>query len=153
MGAGLPFRLFVIVIVIAIAAQSLGLPAPDRTTTYLNGAWQIENSKDARAISVIWNQKAPLPVVAHSAGPGFPHVDEFDSRMLIRNRVRRGNLPKSTNVNNAGLSQQAPNRFWCRRAFEVTELKSGIVRIETAAGRTPLPRASESTELWEWTVA
>jgi hypothetical protein len=125
MGAGLPFRLLVIVIVIAIAAQSLCLPAPDRTTLSLNGAWQIENSKDARALPVIWNQKAPLSGMAHSADPAFPHVNEFDSRKLIRNRVSQGNLAKNTNVHNAGVSQQGSNSFRYRHAFEVTELNNG----------------------------
>lgn len=87
MGAGLPFRL--LVIVIAIAFQSLCLPAPDRTTISLNGTWQIKDSIDARAIPFVWNHKAPVPGLAHSADPAFPHVDEFDSGMLIRNRGRR----------------------------------------------------------------
>src|SRR5215471_5486332 len=131
MGAGLPFKL--LIIVVAIATQSVCLRAADRTTISLNGTWQIEDSKDPAVIPVAWNHKTPVPGLAHSAEPAFPHVDEFDSRMLIQNRVSQGNLPKDANVNNAGLSQQGRNWFWYRRAFDVTELKSvAILRINKA---------------------
>jgi hypothetical protein len=131
MGGGLPSKF--LIIVVAIAAQSVCLQASDRTTISLNGTWQIEDSKDAQAIPVEWKHKAPVPGLAHSAEPGFPHVDEFDSRMLIQNRVSQGNLPKDANVNSAGLSQQGRNWFWYRRGFEVTELKSvAILRINKA---------------------
>src|SRR6516165_8262039 len=113
MGGGLPSKF--LIIVVAIAAQSVCLQASDRTTISLNGTWQIEDSKDAQAIPVEWKHKAPVPGLAHSAEPGFPHVDEFDSRMLIQNRVSQGNLPKDANVNSAGLSQQGRNWFWYRR--------------------------------------
>src|SRR5215470_18540023 len=131
MGAGLPSKL--LVIVIAIAAQSVCWGATDRTTLSLDGPWQIGDSKDAAAIPVVWNHKAPVPGLAHSAEPAFPHVDEFDSRMLIQNRVSQGNLPKDANVNNAGLTQQGRNWFWYRRTFEISELKSAaILRINKA---------------------
>src|ERR1700758_4406983 len=99
MGAGVSFRL--LFIVFAIAAQSLCLCAADRTTISLNGKWQLEDSKDATAVPVVWNHKVPVPGLAHSAEPAFPHVDEFDSRMLIQNRVSQGSLQKDANVNNA----------------------------------------------------
>ncbi|PWT81370.1 MAG: hypothetical protein C5B58_09920, partial [Acidobacteria bacterium] len=131
MGAGLPFKL--LVTMVAIAAQPLLLRATDRTTISLNGSWEIEDSMDAVGIPVVWNHKAPVPGLAHSADPGFPHVDEFDSRMLIQNRVSQGNLPKNANVNDAGMSRQGRNWFWYRRAFQLTELKSvAILRINKA---------------------
>src|SRR5215468_10045613 len=98
MGPSFPFKLFVIAIV--IAAQSVCLRATDRTTISLNGTWQIEDTKDAAVIPVVWNHTAPVPGLAHSAEPAFAHVDEFDSRMLIQNRVSQGSLPKDANVNN-----------------------------------------------------
>ena len=131
MGTGLPLRLLIIVTV--VATQSRCLHATDRTTISLNGTWQIEDSRDDATTPVVWNHKAPVPGLAHSAEPAFPHVDEFDSRMLIQNRVSQGNLPKDANVNNAGVTQQGRNWFWYRRAFEVTELKSvAILRINKA---------------------
>src|SRR5215472_14154903 len=131
MGGGLPSKL--LVFVIAIAVQPVCLWATDRTTISLNGTWQIEDSKDAAAIPVVWNHKAPVPGLAHSAEPAFAHVDEFDSRLLIQNRVSQGNLPKNANVSNAGVLQQGRNWFWYRRAFEVTELKSvAVLRINKA---------------------
>ena len=157
MGAGLPFRLLIILIVmvIAIAAQSPCLPAPDRTTISLNGNWQIETSKDARAIAVVWNQKASLPGLTHSADRAFPHVHEFDSRMLRRKRLSQGqgSLAKITTVNNAGLWLQGRKRF-CTGARFLAELKSAaILRTTAAAGSRSLPAPVGEHRLGSGTVA
>src|SRR5215472_16703477 len=107
MGGGLPSKL--LVFVIAIAVQPVCLWATDRTTISLNGTWRIEDSKDATKIPVVWNHKAPVPGLAHSAEPAFAHVDEFDSRMLILNIVSQGSLPKDADVNSRGVTQQGRN--------------------------------------------
>jgi len=107
--------------------------AADRTTLSLDGTWQIEDSKEADAIPVSWHHKVPVPGLAHSSEPGFPQVDQFDSRMLIQNRVAQGKLPKSALVSSAGVSRQERNWFWYRRTFEVTGMKSvAILRINKA---------------------
>jgi len=121
------------VILIGVAALTLCLWATDRTTISLNGTWQIEDSKDVKAIPVAWSHKVPVPGLAHSAEPAFPQVDQFDSRMLIQNRVSQGKLPKSALVYNAGVARQERNWFWYRRPFEVFETKSvAILRINKA---------------------
>ena len=121
------------VILIGVAALTLCLWATDRTTISLNGTWQIEDSKDVEAIPVAWSHKVPVPGLAHSAEPAFPQVDQFDSRMLIQNRVSQGKLPKSALVYNAGVARQERNWFWYRRPFEVFETKSvAILRINKA---------------------
>jgi beta-galactosidase len=121
------------VIFTAVAAPTLSLRATDRTTISLNGAWQIEDSKDAEAIPVAWNHTVPVPGLAHSAEPAFPQVDQFDSRMSIQNRVGEGKLPKTAIVYNAGVSRQERNWFWYRRTFEVSDRKSvAILRINKA---------------------
>src|SRR5262249_11657194 len=48
--------------------------ASQRTTISLDGTWDIEDSKDPDAIPTVWNHKAPVPGLAHSAQPDFPHV-------------------------------------------------------------------------------
>src|ERR1700687_128478 len=121
------------VMLAAVAAPSLSLGATGRTTISLNGTWQIEDSKDAEAIPVAWNHKVAVPGLAHSAEPAFPQVDQFDSRMLIQNRVGQGKLPKTAIVYNAGVSRQERNWFWYRRTFEVSDPKSvAILRINKA---------------------
>jgi beta-galactosidase/beta-glucuronidase len=121
------------VILATLATPTLSLGATSRTTISLNGKWQIEDSRDGEAIPVSWNHKVAVPGLAHSAEPAFPQVDQFDSRMLIQNRVSQGKLPKTALVYNAGVSRQERNWFWYRRTFEVSETKSAaILRINKA---------------------
>src|SRR5467141_1665757 len=130
MNAHLLFKSFVILT--AMAAPTF-LWASDRTTISLDGTWQIEDSKEAEAIPVVWNHKVPVPGLAHSAQPAFPQVDQFDSRMVIQNRVANGKLPKSAIVFNAGVSRQNRNWFWYHRAFEVPATSSvATLRINKA---------------------
>src|SRR5580765_8624827 len=124
------FHSFIIVIA---ASSTASLWAIDRTTISLNGTWQIEDSRDADAMPVSWKHRVPVPGLAHSAEPAFPQVDQFDSRMLIQNRVSQGKLPKSALVYNAGVARQERNWFWYRTTFEVSETKSvAILRINKA---------------------
>ncbi len=131
MNTGLFFKSIVI---LSIASSlPLFLWGTERTTISLNGTWDIEDSKDAEAIPIVWNHKAPVPGLAHSAQPAFPQVDQFDSRMVIQNRVANGKLPKSAIVYNAGVSRQDRNWFWYRRTFEVPATSSvAILRINKA---------------------
>jgi beta-galactosidase len=115
------------------AAFPLPLRAAERTTVSLNGTWDIEDSRDAEAIPVVWTHKVPVPGLAHSAQPAFPQVDEFDSRMGIQNRVGEGKLPTSAIVYNAGASRQDRNWFWYRRTFDVSATSGvAILRINKA---------------------
>ena len=109
-----------LVILTAVAVPTLSLWATGRTTISLNGMWQIEDSKDAEAIPVAWKHKVAVPGLAHSAEPAFPQVDQFDSRMVIQNRVGQGKLPKTATVYNAGVSRQERNWFWYHRTFDVS---------------------------------
>jgi hypothetical protein len=120
-------------IIILSLAAAVPLWGTDRTTISLNGTWEIEDSKEAETIPVAWNHKAPVPGLAHSAQPGFPQVDQFDSRMVIQNRVANGKLPKSAIVFNAGVSRQDRNWFWYHRTFEVpATISVAILRINKA---------------------
>src|SRR5258708_17830996 len=110
MSARFLFKSFVILT--AVAASTLSLRATDRTTISLNGTWQIEDSKEPEAIPVAWNHRVPVPGLAHSAEPASPRVDQFDSRVLIQNRISQGKLPKSAIVYSAGVSRQERNWFW-----------------------------------------
>src|ERR1700730_13662343 len=101
------------VVLTAVVSGTLSLRASDRTTISLNGIWQVEDSKEAEAMPVVWNHKVPVPGLAHSAEPAFPQVDQFDSRMLLQNRVSQGN-PNSATVYNAVVSRQERNWLWYR---------------------------------------
>ncbi|HTE89157.1 MAG TPA: glycoside hydrolase family 2 TIM barrel-domain containing protein [Terriglobales bacterium] len=128
-------RLFkcLIAIVCLAAAFSLPLRAAERTSLSLDGTWDIEDSREPEAIPTAWNHSAPVPGLAHSAQPGFPHIDEFDSRQLILNQARDGKIPASAIVHNAGVSRQERNWFWYRRTFEVAALrKVAMLRINKA---------------------
>lgn len=123
--------------ILATLAAAIVLPltlrAAERTTIPLDGTWDIEDSKEPETIPAAWKHKAPVPGLAHSAQPAFPHADEFDSRMLIQNRVRAGKQPKSAIVFDAGVSHQDRNWFWYHRTFDVPVLRSvAILRINKA---------------------
>lgn len=123
----------IVVLLVALTTSSLLLRAAERTTISLDGTWDIEDSKEPEIIPAAWNHKAPVPGLAHSAQPAFPHVDEFDSRMLIQNRVAAGKLPRSAIVFNAGVPHQARNWFWYRRTFEVPKVRQVVIlRINKA---------------------
>jgi beta-galactosidase/beta-glucuronidase len=131
MSTGLLFKSIVILSI--GAALPLSLWSAERTTISLNGTWDIEDSRDDNAIPSIWNHKVRVPGLAHSAQPAFPQVDQFDSRMVIQNRIANGKLPKSAIVFSAGVSRQDRNWFWYHRAFEVPATSSvATLRINKA---------------------
>ena len=129
-----PGRVLKWMVVLAVsAAMPVCLSAAERTTISLDGTWDIADSKEADAIPSLWNHQAPVPGLAHSAQPGFPKVDQFDSRLLIQNRVSNGKLPESAIVTNAGVSRQERNWFWYRRTFELSAIRSvAILHINKA---------------------
>ncbi len=103
--------------VLLLAVLPLG--AAERTVVSLDGEWQITDSKAPLPLPAKFDHTAPVPGLAHSSKPGFPDVDEFDSRQVIQNRVSKGMAPKSALVRNAGVSRQARDYFWYRRSFDV----------------------------------
>jgi hypothetical protein len=126
-------RLKYAVAAVLFAAILSPLKAAQRTVISLDGTWEIEDSKDPDAIPLKWTHQVPVPGLAHSAQPGFPHVDEFDSRQLILNRARDGKVPRSAIVQTAGVSRQDRNYFWYRRTFDVSRLRDvASLRINKA---------------------
>jgi beta-galactosidase/beta-glucuronidase len=122
-----------LILISAVAATLPFARAVERTTISLDGNWDIEDSIEADSIPVAWKHKAPVPGLAHSAQPAFPHVDEFDSRMLIQNRVGDGKLPESAMVSNAGVARQGRNWFWYHTTFDVPALRRvAVLRINKA---------------------
>jgi len=89
-----------------------------RTVLSLDGTWDIADSVSPDTPPTAFTHKVPVPGLAHSAQPLFPDVDLFDSREIIANRVRRGELPESANVTTAGVSRQQRNYFWYRTTFD-----------------------------------
>ncbi len=98
--------------------------AAQRTTLSLDGQWDIADSVDGGKLPAAYSHKAPVPGLAHSAVPAFKDVDEFESRQLIQNRVRKGLAPASALVSNAGVSRQERRWFWFRRRFDVPAVRS-----------------------------
>jgi beta-galactosidase len=122
------FRLVILAAIILPLAR-----AKDRITIPLDGTWDIEESQNSGQIPKMWNHKAPVPGLAHSAQPAFPHVDEFSSKMLILNLIRNGKQPGSGVAFAAGISHQGRNWFWYRRTFSIPETRRvAILRINKA---------------------
>lgn len=121
------------VLILAAIVLPVAVRAQDRTAISLDGTWDIEDSRDPGQIPTVWNHKAPVPGLAHSAVPAFPHVDEFSSKMFIPNLIRHGMQPGSGTTFPAGISHQDRNWFWYRRTFSVPDPRRvAILRINKA---------------------
>jgi hypothetical protein len=106
---------------------AIPLCAAERTTISLDGQWDIADSAEA------YTHHGPVPGLAHSATPPFKDVDQFESRQLIQNRVKRKLAPESALVTTAGVSHQDRTYFWYRRRFEVSTLRGvATLRINKA---------------------
>ena len=104
-----------------------------RTVLSLDGTWDIADSVSPDTPPTAFTHKVSVPGLAHSAQPAFPDVDLFDSREIIANRVRRGELPESANVTTAGVSRQQRNYFWYRTTFDPrSKQANAILKINKA---------------------
>jgi beta-galactosidase len=105
----------------------------ERKTVSLDGIWDVADSVSATAIPTEFGHKGPVPGLVHSSIPSFPDVDQFDSREHIINLVRRGDLPHTAIVNNAGVPHQNRNYFWYRTSFTPGVTKAvAILKINKA---------------------
>jgi beta-galactosidase/beta-glucuronidase len=135
----LSFRRWLLLLATVLLTQ-LPLQGAHRVLISLDGTWEIEDSREAGVIPMAWRHHVPVPGLAHLADPPFEHVDEFDSRQLILNRVQDGKMPKSAIVHNAGVARQDRNWFWYRRTFKVPELR--------AVARLRINKAQFGTAVW-----
>ena len=91
-----------------------------RTTLSLNGQWDVQDSIGSDDRPQQYAHTAPVPGLAHSAGPAFADVDQFQSRELLSNLVRKGMYAQADydRLGTAkGISHQARNYFWYRKTF------------------------------------
>ena len=83
-----------------------------------------------------------MPGLAHSASPGFPDVDQYQSRELLANLVRQGRYLESDydQLGAArGISHQKRNYFWYRKTFTVPAKDAvAILKVNKAQFRTVL---------------
>ncbi|MFN7996444.1 MAG: glycoside hydrolase family 2 TIM barrel-domain containing protein [Bryobacteraceae bacterium] len=105
----------------------------ERVTLSLDGSWQIEDSVAPDAIPREWHHSVPVPGLAHLAQPAFPDVDEYDSKEVLVNRVKKGKAPESALTDGPGTSRQERNYFWYTRAFRTGVRKQvAILRVNKA---------------------
>ncbi len=124
---------------LALLAASISLPAPaQRVAVLLDGVWEVEESVEPDRMPSGFGHRGPVPGLANLARPAFPDVDLFDSRELVWNRVRRGQLPESALTDKVGVARQRRNYFWYRRSFrapakrDVATLKINKAQFGTA---------------------
>lgn len=91
----------------------------ERVVVPLDGQWQIADSLAPDAIPTQFDRVVPVPGLANLAQPAFEDIDRFDSRELIWNLVRRGELPKDALTRAVGIPRQKRNYLWYRRTFTV----------------------------------
>ena len=70
--------------------------SPQRITMSLDGTWSVAESAGPDEMPRTYGHQGPVPGLTNLARPAFAGVDQFDSRELLHNRIRRGELPKST---------------------------------------------------------
>jgi beta-galactosidase len=118
---------------LAFLAGAAILPA-QRVTVSLNGTWNITDSVGAEDVPRAFPHTVPVPGLANQSKPGFADVDEFDSKEIINNRVRKGKLPQSEIIDDSpGKSRQSRNYFWYQTSFKAPARKSvAILRINKA---------------------
>ncbi len=100
---------------------SAGAQSAHRTTLSLNGQWDVEDSVGADHKPTAYRHTAPVPGLAHSAVPGFPDVDQYQSRQLLSNLVKQGRYSQADydRLGDArGISHQQRNYFWYRKIFQ-----------------------------------
>lgn len=103
-----------------------------RVTVSLDGEWEIADSVEEQ-MPASFGHRVPVPGLANLARPPFAGVDRFDSRELIDNRIRRGQLPASERTPRTGVARQNRNWFWYRRTFRPPERRQvAILRINKA---------------------
>ena len=105
-----------------------------RLTVPLDGIWQIDESLTPDTMPAAWRHEVQVPGLVNLARPGFAQVDEFDSKEIIRNRVRKGKLPEFTVIpEGAGISRQPRNYFWYKRRFRLEAARQvALLRINKA---------------------
>jgi hypothetical protein len=96
------------------------LPAA-RVTQSLDGTWEIEDSIAAGSDPPDSLTRFRFPGLANLATPPFPDVDQFDSRELINNKIRRGLMPESARTSATGVPRQNRNYFWYRTSFRAPQ--------------------------------
>jgi beta-galactosidase len=103
-----------------------------RLIVSLDGEWEIADSAEDR-MPASFDRRVPVPGLANLARPPFAGVDRFDSRELIDNRIRRGQLPPSARTQRVGIPRQDRTWFWYRRSFRPPERRQvAILRINKA---------------------
>ena len=105
----------------AIFSLPAGAQKAHRTTLSLDGQWDVEDSIGANEMPAAYHHTAPVPGLAHSAVPAFPDVDQYQSRQLLSNLVRRGRYSQAEydKLGDArGISHQQRNYFWYRKTFQ-----------------------------------
>lgn len=103
-----------------------------RLIVSLDGTWEIADSIEER-MPASFDHRVPVPGLVNLARPPFADVDRFDSRELIDNLVRRGQLPASARTQRVGIPRQQRNWFWYRRNFPPPERRQvAILRINKA---------------------
>ncbi len=109
---------------------------PKRTTLSLNGTWGIADSVSGDVVPSEFTHQVPVPGLVHSAEPAFPDVDQFQSRELLSNLVRKGTYPADLykqlqDVH--GISHQARNYFWYHKSFNApAKAAVAILKISKA---------------------
>lgn len=119
--------------VVFLLAGAMPLLAGERLTVSLDGAWEIDESVSPGDIPAAFRHQVLVPGMANLARPPFANVDQFDSRELINNRVRRKRLPASALVETVGIPRQERNYFWYQKVFTVPERRQvAILKINKA---------------------
>ena len=107
-----------------------------RNTLSLDGSWQVEDSVAPDRLPRAYHHTAPVPGLAHSALPGFPDVDRYQTRQLFSTLTSQGRYSAVAYAklgNSRGISGQQRNYFWYRKQFQAPKRAAvAILKINKA---------------------
>ena len=126
---------------VAIAAMASPAGASERVTLSLDGTWEVAEGISPTDMPERYDHRAPVPALTHSATPGFPGIDEFQTPeyQVVRGLI---GLPREDRAYDgpAGTAAHPRNYFWYRTSFEAPSPR--------AAATLEVRKAQFGSEVW-----
>ncbi len=125
----------------ASSAMASPAGATGRLTLPLDGIWEVAEGVSATDMPERFDHRAPVPALTHSATPGFPGIDAFETPEYEVVRALIG-LPRENRVYEgpAGTPAHPRNYFWYRTSFEAPAPR--------AAATLEVRKAQFGSEIW-----
>jgi hypothetical protein len=89
----------------------------------LDGLWQIEESREADDQPATFRHKVVVPGLVNLAQPPFDQVDDFDTRAVLSNKMKKKLIPEGPLPEGLGVYRNPRNYFWYETTFQTPARK------------------------------